>query len=109
MRSGDLRRRMTIQTRTATTDPLGGQLQIWTDFVANVPAQIRALSSAEIFTAQSVNSKVTHEITIRYMAGITSAMRGVYSGRYFNFSTPINVDERNIELVIQATEGLNDG
>ncbi|MDB5992403.1 MAG: head-tail adaptor protein [Herbaspirillum sp.] len=81
----------------------------WFDFAVNVPAAIRPLSSRELVAAQAVQSETSHEITIRYRPGITAAMRAVYNGRYFNFSRPLNTEERNIELVIPATEGLNDG
>lgn len=59
--------------------------------------------------AKAVQTSTSHEITIRYIAGVTAAMRAVYSGRYFNLARPLNTDEMNVELVIPATEGLNDG
>ena len=109
IRAGDLRHRITIQVRPEDRDSFGGQPPVWTDFAVNVPAAIRPLSSRELFSAQAVQGDTSHEITIRYRAGITAAMRAVYNGRYFNLGPPINTDERNIELVIPATEGLNNG
>ena len=108
MRAGDLRKRITFQMRVTTKDALGGQLGNWVDF-ATVWAEIRPLNSYELFRAQAIQSEISHEITIRYVPGITASMRAVYNGRIFNLSPPMNTNERNIELVIPATEGLNDG
>jgi len=59
--------------------------------------------------AQAVQAETSHLITIRYRPGIVAAMRAVYNGRIFNLSAPMNTDERNIEMVIPAVEGLNRG
>lgn len=109
MRAGELRRRVTIQQRVTTQDTFGGQSQTWTDFAANVPAAIDPLSGRELMTAQATQSEVSHRITIRYLPGVTAAMRIVYQGRYFNISAVMNIEERNREMQILASEGLNNG
>lgn len=109
LRAGTLRHRITIQRKTATRDDYGGESTTWEDFATNVAAEIRPLSSRELVAARGVQSETTHEITIRYRPGITAAMRAVYNGRIFNFAVPMNTEERNVELVISATEGLNKG
>jgi len=109
MRASDLRHRITIQRRTTTQDDTGAPTQTWVDFATNVPAAIRPLSSRELMAAQAVQSETSHEITMRYLPGVVASMRAVFNGRYFNLARPLNVDERNFELIIPATEGLNDG
>lgn len=109
MRAGELRRRVTIQQRVTTQDTFGGQSQTWADFAAHVPAAIEPLSGRELMTAQSTQSEVSHRITIRYLPGVTAAMRIVYQGRYFNISAVMNIEERNREMQILASEGLNNG
>jgi len=109
MNPNKLRHRITIQSRSTTPDAYGGQPTTWTDFAVNVAAAIRPLSSRELMAAQAVQAETSHMITIRYRPGIVAAMRAVYKGRYFNLATPLNTDERNIELVIPAVEGLNNG
>lgn len=59
--------------------------------------------------AAAIHAATSHEITIRYVPGIVASMRIVFNGRNFNLSRPINTDERNVELIIPATEGMNDG
>jgi SPP1 family predicted phage head-tail adaptor len=107
---GALRHRLTIQQRSAAKDAYGGQSTAWVD-VVTVWAEIRPLSSRELIAARGVQQETTHEIRMRYRSdvAITASMRGVYKGRIFNFSTPMNTDERNIELVIPAVEGINKG
>lgn len=109
LRAGDLRHRITIQSRTTSRGSKGDIPETWSDFAPNVPAAIRPLSSRELIAAANVQSSTSHEITIRYMPGITAAMRAIYNGRIFNLGPPINTEERNIELCIPATEGLNLG
>ena len=108
MQAGQMRNRITIQSRSTTRDSHGGQSETWTD-VATVWANIRPLSSRELIAAQAVQAATSHMITIRYRPGIVAAMRAVYNSRIFNLSAPMNTDERNIELVIPAVEGLNRG
>lgn len=108
MNPGKLRQRITIQSRSVSQDSYGGQSETWAT-VMTVWAQITSLSSRELVAAQAGQSEITHQIRIRYVAGITADMRAVYNGRYFNLALPINTEERNIELVIPCVEGLNRG
>ena len=116
MRAGDLRRRITFQTRTATKDSVGQQVMSWIDTVTNVPADIQALSGRELEIAQSINASVSHQIEVRYTAALAdpvkvAAMRVIYVNagvtRFFNITSALNVDERNKTISIMAAEGLN--
>ena len=109
IRAGSLRHRVTIQSRSTAIDSSGEQVATWANFAVNVPAAIRPLSAHELIAARGVQSMTSHEITIRYMAGVVAAMRIIYNNRYFNLAAPLNTDERNIEMIIPAIEGLNDG
>lgn len=78
-------------------------------------AKIRAISPRDVMSARESiaagadQAAWDHEITIRYRAGITAAMRMVCNGRVFNLGPPVNEYEQNQWLVIPATEGLNHG
>lgn len=113
MRSGDLRKRVTFQVRGTVSDTFGQQSTVWTDLFTTW-ANIQALSARELYAAQAVQSEVTHAITVRYRAELAlpkavAAMRVLYGPRVFNVSGAVNVDERNREIVLQASEGLNLG
>lgn len=113
MRSGALRKRILLQKRDVTTDSYGGQVSTWSD-VATVWGEITPLSGRELFAAQAVQSEVSHQITLRYrpeldIPAVVVAMRAVYNGRNFNIHASLNEDERNRQITLMASEGLNDG
>ena len=112
-KSGDLRRSIQIQQRSATIDSVGGQSTTWTT-VATVWADIQPLSGRELMAAQEVQAEVSHTISIRYQPLFSdpkamAAMRVLYGTRIFNISASMNVDERNRLITLMANEGLNDG
>lgn len=109
MKAGALRHKVTIQSKTITTDGSGGPVETWADF-ATVHASIEQLSGREMIAAQAVNSETTGKIRIRYLAGVTADMRVVFGTRLFSITAPpINPDERNRELILMVSEGLNEG
>lgn len=117
MRAGDLRRRITIQLKGTAADTFGQASTSWTDFLT-CWAAISPLSGRELVTAQAINAEITHQISIRYLESLANpmqvaAMRIVYQNggvtRYFNVLSSQNVDERNRELLLSASEGLNLG
>jgi SPP1 family predicted phage head-tail adaptor len=113
MRTGAMRRRITLQSRDATVDANGGQVTSWTN-VATVWASIEPLSVRELLAAQSVQSEISHKITLRYQPALASmkalaAMRALYGTRIFSIAGGMNLDERNRELDLLATESLNNG
>lgn len=109
MQIGKLNRLVSIQQRASTQDTFGQQSTGWTNLYTNVHVAIRPLSGREMLAAQAVNSEVSHNINLRYLAGITANMRILYGTRIFNITAVMNIDERNKELMLQAAEGLNDG
>jgi SPP1 family predicted phage head-tail adaptor len=115
MRAGDLRRRISIQSRSATQDAAGQQVTTWSDYMTGVPADIQALSGRELLIAQSAQSQVTHTITVRYTVLLADpikvgGMRAVYVNggvtRYFDIAGALNVDERNKTIEMSCAEGL---
>ena len=113
LRAGTLRHRLVIQRRTATQDSVGGQSTAWTT-IATVWAEISPLSGREQLAAQAVQAEITHQITVRWQPlfanpKVVASYRGLDNGRIFNISSSINQDERNRIVVLQATEGLNEG
>lgn len=118
MRSGTLRRRVTLQTRDTVKDEYGQQVTSWTDYMAGVPADIEPLSGRELVAAQSIFAEVSHVVHVRYMTMLAdptkvAAMRIVYGNggvtRYFNIGAAINVEERNKEIQLFTSEGANLG
>jgi SPP1 family predicted phage head-tail adaptor len=81
MQAGKLRHRIRIQAKVQDQDEWGEPLELWEDRWTSVPADIRAVSGNEGWTAQQVQSNVNTEIEIRYRRGVTAAMRAIHETR----------------------------
>lgn len=118
MRAGQLRRRVTIQTRDSGKDSFGQQVTTWTTLLASVPADVQPMSGREMVAAAAVNSEVTHLVTVRFHPLLTdtvkvAAMRLTYTDgtttHTLNLSSVVNVDARNRQIDISAIEGPTQG
>ena len=113
IRSGDLRRRITLQSRDLTVDAYGGQATTWSD-VATVWAAIEPSGGRELLSAQAMQIDQPVTVTMRWQSifddpKAVAAMRFVYRGRYFNIHGVANESERDRVLTLIASEGLNKG
>lgn len=106
MKAGSLRHRVTIVRRVeGSTDAVGTPQYTWTDMEIDVPAEVRPLSGSELLAAQQVSASTTHEIVMRYGSDITARDRLTFNGRTLELDAPpINVGERNRELVLRCHE-----
>lgn len=104
MQAGRLRHYMTIQQPTEAEDANGEIIQTWSTF-ANVWAEILPLVGKEYWASKQVIAEATGKIRLRYIANITAKMRALFGNRILNFvGPPINIEERNIEIVIYFSE-----
>lgn len=108
MKIGKLRHRITLQEYIATRDSFGAEVEAWVD-IGTVWASIEPLSGREFFAAQQVNAEVSTKITLRYRTGIKPEMRVLFAGRVFEIVSVINLEEKNIQLVLMCEEVLSSG
>jgi len=103
MKAGRLDKWVQIEKGTETNT--SGVISIaWATF-ANVWASVAPLHGREYYDAQQVVADVTHKICMRYVSGVTAKMRVRLGSRYFAIEAPpINVEERNEELVLMCKE-----
>lgn len=79
MDAGKLRELVTIQQKSPTgTGGRGQPVYEWTAF-ANVYAEIESLTGKKAEIARQLVAEASHQITIRYLTGITTEMRVVDS------------------------------
>lgn len=114
MRAGDLRRRVRVQTRATSQDSFGQQVTTWSDLLSSVPADIQPMTGRELIAAQATNTEITHQIELRYHTALSNpvavaAMRVLYGSRVFEIRASMNVDERNRQITLLASEGANQG
>lgn len=74
MRAGRLSRHVALEERVETSNDMGEVTWTWTE-VCRMWAEIAPLAGREFFAAQQVQSEATHNITIRWRAGVTAKMR----------------------------------
>lgn len=107
MRPGNLNRRVTLQTRSATRVD-GERAQTWTT-LADVWAEVLPLSGRELELAQAINAEVSHQVTVRYRTGVDTSIRILYQGRHLAVKSVVDVDGRHVWLQMLCSEGLSDG
>lgn len=105
MRSGPLRHWVTIRTYTKSRDSYGAEVETWADF-ADTWASVEPLIGREYMAAKQISAEVSHKIRMRYIAGLLPTMKIAWGAREFEIVSILNVQERNTEIVIMATEDV---
>jgi SPP1 family predicted phage head-tail adaptor len=113
MRAGQLKKRITIQTRSNSVDTVGGQSTLWSDLLTTW-ASLTPSGGRELVAAQAMHLDQPSTIVMRWQTALSlplnvAAMRILYGTRIFNIHGYQNMDERNVELTLICTEGMNDG
>jgi SPP1 family predicted phage head-tail adaptor len=109
LNAGKLRQVITIQSLESTDDDLGGE-DTRAIYASNVRASITALQGRQLYKAQQIVGEVTHEILIRYIAGVVPNMTvlfvdpGTGLNRLFEIQAVLNPDERMKEQHLLCIE-----
>lgn len=105
----DMRNKITLQKMSETKDEYGTPIGYdWQD-VATVWASIEPISGKEYIMLQNTNSELTLRIRMRYLPGVTNAMRVVYETRIFNIQSVIDYKELHREMHLMCVEGDSSG
>lgn len=108
--AGDLRERITFQTRAAGKDLLGKPNGAWGDAITGVPAKAEPIRGREYFSQGQMQAEVTVRFIIRYRADVVETMRIVWRGQPYEIvSPPINTDGAREQLELMAAHGVRDG
>lgn len=101
---GRMKHRITIQKYIESKNEYGEVIKNWVDF-KTVWASVEPILGRKFFMAETVNSEITHEITMRYIPGVKTNMRVKFKDRIFEQKAPpINVRESNKELKLMCKE-----
>lgn len=98
MDQGKLNKRITFQLQDLDLED-----EDWKD-IATTWASINPISGKEYYSAETINSDLTHKIRLRYRRGITPDMRVLYNGRIFYIISVINEYEKNTMLQLMCRE-----
>jgi SPP1 family predicted phage head-tail adaptor len=99
---------VTIQELVRADDGYGGTVETWQN-IATVWAAIEPLRGNERYTAQQVQTELSHKVTIRYRSEVKPQMRLVYKGRIFEIEAAIDVEERHRWLELLCSEVVQNG
>mgnify|MGYP001220114073 CR=1 FL=1 len=103
MRAGKLRTRGTIESPVEAPNDTGEPMTTWSPY-AVVWADVEALSGREQFTAQQDASLVQYRVTMRYVAGVTAAMRFRVGLQVLDIEAAMDSGQRGEELVLHCLE-----
>ena len=106
MNIGRLRERVIIQQIEADSPPVdeyGTPQQGWGE-VATVWASVEPMSAREFIAAQAQQGETLWKITIRYLDGLTAAMRVLSGGRTFAITGLLDQQGRHRALVLMCRE-----
>ncbi len=101
--SNEFRHLITVQQPSVTKDEIGGQVRTWSTF-ASPWAVAKPTGGSQRTFAGKIDNPAGVEFTIRYVSGITEKMRISWGSRLFDIKNVLNVDERNIYLVLKTEE-----
>lgn len=103
IRPGPMRHRVVIQRRATGTDAAGGVRDAWEEFASRRASVDRAAGS-EVWASAQRSGRVPTVFRLRYLDGVTPAMRLLVGGRAYNILSAVDQEGRRAELVITAEE-----
>lgn len=104
-RIGAMRHRVTIEEPVRTGDAGGGAEISWQP-VVTAWAEIQPKTGREIFESDQLGGRVTHDVRLRFRAGITPKMRVFHAGRLFDIRSVANVREGREWLICACEEQM---
>lgn len=104
MRAGQLRERVTLQAPLRTPDGAGGADIGWSE-VATLWARVEAQGGGELPAGERLEARARLEVTIRFRADVTPAMRLVWRGRALDIRASADSDGRRRFLTLDCMEG----
>lgn len=114
MRAGNLRHRIEIQSEQEVQDENGDITVGWSNafpqFADGIPADWLPGPGREYLASESTRAEVEGRFVIRYLSGVTAAMRVVWDGRVWNIKAPPLLDRTaRREMTLMVGSGANDG
>ena len=90
---GAMRERFTLEQAIRTADGGGGAAVTW-EAVVELWAHVRPITGDERLRHDQLSGRLTHEVWIRYRAGVTPAMRFRQDTRIYDIVAAVEVERR---------------
>jgi SPP1 family predicted phage head-tail adaptor len=104
MQAGALRHVIDIQARDQGKDGYNAPKNTWGRSIAGVRAEVKELTGHELLNAQQIHPEISHRVTIRYLAGVTSLYRVIFEGRVLDIQAVLNPDGRKVMMQLFSIE-----
>ncbi|MGL5328164.1 MAG: phage head closure protein [Peptostreptococcaceae bacterium] len=104
MNVGRLKHKITIQEKTKEKNGYGELKEIWTNVYTDRRVEIKPVTGKSFWSAQQINSEITHQVITRYADRIKPSMRIVFKGRVFEILYVMNFNEAEKYLQIMCKE-----
>lgn len=105
IRTGAMRHRASLQSRTESSDGAGGASISWAT-ERDIWCEIREVNARERLEAMREESAVTHEIWARYATDVTADKRLLHNSIAYNIRAVMDPDTRHEYLRILAESGV---
>jgi SPP1 family predicted phage head-tail adaptor len=102
--AGDFTQRVTLQAPALAGLDDGDSAETFADAVGPLWACVEELGGKEIRRGEQPASEHTHRVTIRWRAGVTSALRVRWGTRLLDIDGVSNPDGRKEDLLLQCIE-----
>lgn len=79
--AGMLNQRISVEAAAWSQDASGQRIATWVPTFSKLPAKVESVTGGEILRGRQVSAEATTMFTIRYRAGVTTAMRVKFEGR----------------------------
>jgi len=107
MRAGRLRHRVSVRSRSQSQNSYGEPSNTFSEVTeGSVWASIEPISSAEENRSGGRDEIITHKVTMRYLASITSTHRVIFGSRVFDIVNVTNHEEKNERLELLCRERI---
>jgi SPP1 family predicted phage head-tail adaptor len=103
IKAGDLRERVTVQIASGSTNALGETVLSWANSTS-VWASVQGVSARESLANGREETTVTHRLRLRYLPGLTQAMRFSWRNRTLEIVSLLEHNNRSEhEAICQET------
>lgn len=102
--ASDLRHSITITLETKIGTGARGQDEYVTKTLGQVMAKIEPLAGRKLEIARQLVPTASHEVTIRYLQGVTPDCQVHFGTRLFNIGNVNNKLENNFEMCLLCSE-----
>jgi SPP1 family predicted phage head-tail adaptor len=108
MTIGKMRHRVTIQTLIATPDADNAVEEVYSN-VATVWADVSPVSGRTEMDSKSLGERITHRVTMRYRADVTSENWILYRGLRFRVRNIQDFEERRRFMILECEDASKEG